>query len=174
MDKNALALLINEKICLNSQKLLSGTETSTTMKTDSNLYYWSLYDSQNICELLPGRVCLRVRKYWHSCHIRIWWGTYWTCSRIKIWAMNFNEMLSLCEIPSSDFCKLLGHVPSDGQKPAGPRASPSRSQGATARPGSSQLLGPSMDDNRKGHTIDVYRPDKLAQSCCVQTQPPKM
>lgn len=39
MDKNALALLINEKICLNSQKLLSGTETSTTMKTDSNLYY---------------------------------------------------------------------------------------------------------------------------------------
>jgi len=25
--------------------------------------------------------------------------------------MNFNEMLSLCEIPSSDFCKLLGHVP---------------------------------------------------------------
>ena len=24
--------------------------------------------------------------------------------------MNFNEMLS-CEIPSSDFCKLLGHVP---------------------------------------------------------------
>ena len=35
---------------------------------------------------------------------------------------------------------------SDGQKPDGPRASPSQSQWATARPGSSQLLSPSILD----------------------------